>query len=130
MPTALAVSRYPGDITPHSSRYVEYLAKKKRCLISVYTRGVEHSLAFKLGETLAASQCLVSVPLRYSLPAPLVESVHYSPFETPEQCVAACQELLVSPERARAMRRANHAYYVSEVEPAAHVAKLLAACAR
>lgn len=130
MPTPLARSQYPDAVTPHSSKYVDYLARKKRCLISVYTRGVEHSLAFKLGETLAASQCLVSVPLRYTLPAPLLASTHYAPFETPEQCVAACHELLRSPDRARAMRHANHAYYVSEVQPAAHVARLLAACAR
>ena len=106
---------------------MDYLARKKRCLISVYTRGIEHSLAFKLGETLAASQCLVSVPLRYSLPTPLVAGTNYLPFETPDECVAACEELLGSPERARAMRHANHAYYVSEVEPAAHVRKIIAA---
>ena len=128
VPTPLALAEYPDELTPHSSRKVHYLARKKRCLISVYTRGIEHSLAFKLGESLAASQCLVSMPLRYSLPTPLVSGTHYLPFETPDECVAACEDLLASPERARAMRHANHAYYVSEVEPAAHVAKLLAAC--
>ena len=49
MATPLALERYPHDVTPHSSKYAEYLAVKKRCLVSVYTRGVEHSLAFKLG---------------------------------------------------------------------------------
>ena len=49
VPTPLALARYPGEVTPHSSKYAEYLALKKRCLIQVYTRGVEHSLAFKLG---------------------------------------------------------------------------------
>jgi hypothetical protein len=126
MATPLALAQYPDDVTPHSSKYVDYLAQKKRCLISVYTRGVEHSLAFKLGETLAASQCLVSVPLRYSLPSPLVAGTHYLPFETPDECVAACEALLTSPERARAMRYANREYYASEVAPAAHVGKIIA----
>ena len=113
-------------MTPHPSKYSAYLAVKKRCLVSVYTRGVEHSLAFKLGETLAASQCLVSVPLRYELPAPLVASRHFLPFETAAECVEACQRLLKSPSLAVEMRRANHTYYLSEVEPAAHAAKVLA----
>jgi hypothetical protein len=126
MPTPLALAQYPADVSPHSAKYAEYLAQKKRCLISVYTRGVEHSLAFKLGETLAASQCLVSVPLRYGLPEPLVAGTHYLPFETPDQCIAACERLLQSPTLAEAMRSVNHAYYVAEVEPAAHVAKVLA----
>ena len=125
LPTPLALERYPGDVTPHPSRSVEYLALKKRCLVQVYTRGLEHSLAFKLGEALAASQCLVSVPLRYELPAPIQAGRHYLPFDTPEQCIEACHQLLDDPARARAMREANHEYYVHEVEPAAHIARVL-----
>ncbi len=125
VPTPLALDRYPDDVTPHSSRYAEYLAIKKRCLISVYTRGVEHSLAFKLGETFAASQCLVSVPLRYELPTPIEAGRHYLAFETPEACIEACQRLLEDAGLAASMRTANHDYYVQEVEPAAHVARVL-----
>jgi hypothetical protein len=125
VPTPLALAQYRADVTPHSSRYVEYLALKKRCLVSVYTRGVEHSLAFKLGETIAASQCLVSVPLRYTLPAPLIEGHNYLSFDTTEEAVSACQRLLDDPALAQYMRHANHEYYVREVEPAAHIANVL-----
>ena len=125
VPTAFARATYPDDVTPHSSKYSDYLKLRQQCLIGVYTRGVEHSLAFKLGETFAASQCLVSVPLRYELPSPIEEGTHYLPFTTPDQCVAACQRLLDDPARASAMRHANHAYYAREVEPAAHVMKML-----
>lgn len=125
VPTRYALEHYPDDVTPHSSKYAEYLAVKKRCLISVYTRGVEHSLAFKLGETFAASQCLVTVPLKYQLPAPLEEGRHYLLFNTPAECVAACRRLLADAAMATAMRRANHEYYRTEVEPAAHVRRVL-----
>ena len=128
VPTPLAVEKYRDVLTPHPSKYVEYLALKKRCLVSVYTRGVEHSLAFKLGETLAASQCLVSVPLRYTLPRPLIDGDNYLSFETAEQAIAACQRLLDDAALAQHMRRANHEYYVREVEPSAHVANVLARC--
>ncbi len=125
VPTAYARQNFPGELTPHSSRYAEYLALRKRCLIGVYTRGVEHSLAFKLGETFAAAQCLVSHPLRYGLPVPLVPGEHYLLFETPEACVAACRRLFDDPALASRMRHANHAYYRQEVEPAAHVRRVL-----
>lgn len=125
VPTAFARAQFAGDLTPHSSNYAEYLRIKKRCLISVYTRGVEHSLAFKLGETFAASQCLVSVPLRYGLPEPIQEGTHYLGFEAIEQGVAACHRLLSDAALANRMRRANHDYYVREIEPAAHVLRVI-----
>jgi hypothetical protein len=125
VPTPLARQRYPDDLTPHSSKYAEYLKVKKRCLISVYTRGVEHSLAFKLGETFAASQCLVSVPLRYELPEPLEPERHYLGFETADECVAACRRLLDDATLAQQMRANNHRYYAEQVEPAAHLSVLL-----
>ena len=125
VPTPFARENFPEDLTPHSSKYTDYLRLKKRCLISVYTRGVEHSLAFKLGETFAASQCLVSVPLRYQLPRPIEPGRHYLEFETTEQCVDACRRLFDDPALAQEMRHANHRYYLDEVEPAAHLARVL-----
>jgi hypothetical protein len=128
VPTPLARARYAEDLTPHSSKYVDYLALRQRCLVSVYTRGVEDSLAFKLGETFAASQCLVSVPLKYQLPVPLVDGKNYVLYNTIDECLTACDRLLMSPQLADEMRHANHAYYRSEIEPAAHVSKVLDRC--
>lgn len=125
LPTPLALSRYPDEVTPHPARKRAYVALKKRSLVAVYTRGIEHSLAFKLGETLAASQCLVSVALRQELPEPLVSGRHYLPFDTPDACVEACERLLVRPDLAREMRRVNHEYYLTEVEPASHGQKII-----
>jgi hypothetical protein len=129
VPTAFAREHYPGDLTPHSSKYAEYLRIKKECLISVYTRGVEHSLAFKLGETFAASQCLVSVPLRYQVPKPLAPNGNYVLFDLVDECVAACHRLLEDRSWAQQMRENNHRYYLDEIEPAAHMANVLQRCA-
>ena len=123
MPTPLALERYPNDVTRHPSRYAAYLALKKRFLISIYTRGVEHSLAFKLGETLAASQCLVSVPLRYELPQPLVEGENYLSFDTPDQAVDACQRLFR--DSRLALRSRGQPCVPAGVEPARHLANVL-----
>lgn len=125
VPTTFARQHFPDELTPHSSRYAEYLRIKKRCLISIYTRGVEHSLAFKLAEPFAASQCLVSVPLRYGLPAPIEKDRHYLEFDTVDGCLEACHRLFSDLELARVMRRANHEYYLSEIEPATHVSRVI-----
>ena len=125
LPTPLARAQYPDELTPHPSDYSAYHTLRKRCMIGVYTHGIEHSLAFKLGETLAASQCLVSEPLRYGLPVPLTPGVNYLLFETPDECVAQCRRLMADSELAGVMRRANHQYYRSEIEPAAHVQRML-----
>ena len=123
--TDYAKQHYPDDLTSHSSKSQDYVRLKQRCLIGIYTRGLEHSLAFKLSETFAASQCLVSVPLRYGLPAPLEIGRHYLEFETIDGCIAACHRLLADLDAAQTMRRANHDYYRREIAPAAHLQRVL-----
>src|SRR4051812_32824231 len=97
----------------------------KRSLVGVYSRGLHHSLAFKLAEYLAASKCVVSPPFRNELPAPLVEGANYLQFQSVEQCVAQCQRLLRDADLAAAMRRQNRAYFLREVEPASHLRRCL-----
>jgi hypothetical protein len=125
VPTPLAMERYPNEISTHSSRRRLYTALSKRSLIGVYSRGLHDSTAFKLPEYLAASQCIVAEPPRNELPAPLIPGTHYLPYQNPEECVAACRRLLDDNKLAMAMRNANQAYYRSEVEPSAHVLRLL-----
>ncbi len=125
VPTPLALARYPNEVTRFPSRRTEYVRASKRNLISIYTRGLFHSTAFKLPEALAAAQCVVAEPPRNELPVPLEAGTHYLPFGTAAECVKACRELLADPARATAMRRANCAYYRAEVEPARHMANVL-----
>jgi hypothetical protein len=125
VPTDYAKRHYPDLLTTHASRRRDYVAMSKRNLIGIYTRGLHHSLAFKLSEFLAASQCIVSEPLRNELAPPLVEGTHFLEFGTADECVEQCRALLDDPERAHAMRRANYACYLSEVEPSAHLMRCL-----
>jgi len=117
VPTELARNRYPESLTNQPCRRSKYIRMAKRNLIAIYTRGLHQSLAFKLAESLAASQCIVSEPLRNELPVPLVDGEHYLLFRNPDECIAACRRLLNDPELAGRMRRANHAYYEENVRP-------------
>ena len=97
-----------------------YLELAKQCIVGVYSRGLHHSLAFKLSEYLAAGLCIVSEPLKHQLPVPLEAGTHYLPFTTHAECVAHCRRLLTDAEEASRMREANQAYYRKWVEPKAH----------
>jgi Glycosyl transferases group 1 len=123
--TRFALDRYPQDVSQHSSHRSRYLAMSKENLIGIYTQGLWGSNAFKLSEYLAASQCIVAEPPRGELPVPLKAGTHYLPFETLEQCMAACRRLLADHELATSMRRANHEYYLSSVEPSARMARVV-----
>lgn len=129
VPTELALKRYPREVTTHSSKRKQYTAMSKKSLIGIYTRGLHNSTAFKLAECLAASQCIVAEPPRNELPVPLEPGRHFLPFQTPDECVGACRRLFDDQQLANAMRRENHDYYRAEVEPAAHVTRILERCA-
>jgi hypothetical protein len=124
-PTPQAMRYYRELITPLSTQRSHYAATIGRCLVGVYVRGVHDSIAFKLGEYLAASRCIVTEPLVNEIPDPLVEGVNVMGFTTPEECVAACQRLLDDTGLQAGMRESNYRYYMSHVEPRAHALELL-----
>ena len=121
MPTDFARRHYADVILERAFRRKEYIRMTQRCLVGIYTRGLHHSLAFKLPEYLAASMCIVSDPLRNELPQPLVAERHFLEFRTPEECAAQCERLLRDPDTARAMRCENRAYYRRWVAPPEHL---------
>ena len=125
IPTEVAVKYYPDCLTSLQTDRRSFIEMGKRSLIRIYTRGICHSIAWKLPEYLAASTCIVSEPLRNQMPAPLEPGKHYLEYHSPEECVAACQRLLNDPKLVFEMRQNNHAYYQEEVKPSVHILKCL-----
>ncbi len=125
VPTAYAKEHYPDAVSDQPTRQSQYVALSKSSLVAIYTRGLCHSLAFKLPEYLAASKCIVSGELRNQLPVPLTEGLHYLGFRTPEECVERCGKLLEDRELANRLRREAWRYYQEEVKPVAHLSNCL-----
>jgi hypothetical protein len=125
MPTPFAIANYPDLVVREHFRRSEYIRMSGRCLVGVYSRGLYYSNAFKLGEYIAAAQCVVAEPPRHQLPEPLLAGKHYLPFASVDECVRACERVLSDPQLVARMRADNHAYYRSQVEPAAHVLNCL-----
>jgi hypothetical protein len=125
VPTPFAREHFPDVLLQESYRRTDYIKMVQRFLIGIYTKGLHHSLAFKLPEYLAASMCLVSDPLRNKLPQPLVSGQHYLQFETADECLAQCEWLLSHPQEAMEMRRQNFAYYRNWIRPPEHLLSCL-----
>lgn len=130
VPSDFARQRAPDLITALPWKMRAYPRLLQRPMISVYSRGLQDSLAFKMSEYLAAGRCIVGHVPTTVLPQPLLSETNYLPFVTPEECAAQCEYLLEHPADAAAMRRSNRAYYRQYVEPAAHVQDLLARALR
>lgn len=125
VPTAYAMRYCPDVITKNPCRHGRYLAFSKKSLVAVCSRGLHHSLPFKLPEYLAGSKCIVSDQLRNTLPVPLVAGSHYLQFSTVDECVRQCLEVFHRPELARELRGESWAYYREEVAPDVHMANCI-----
>ena len=93
-PTPHARRAYPELVSSLSTKRSSYASLIGRCLVCIYVRGVHDSIAFKFAEYLAASRCIIAESLVNEIPNPLVESVNFLGFKTPEGCVVACRRVL------------------------------------
>ena len=124
-PTAFAMKYFRDLVTNQPDGRGQYIMWSKRHLIGIYTRGLHHSYAFKLAEYLASSKCIVSAPLRNTLPVPLVAGKHYIEFSSPEHCVEQCQQIFRDHELASSLQEQAWQYYQEQVAPAAQAASFL-----
>jgi len=120
-----AQQRYPDLLTVHSDELSQYARFSKAHLIGISTRGLHHSMPFKLSEYLAASLAIVSEPVRNELPAAFADGRNFLEFHTPEECLEKCDRILSDPALAAALREASWRYYQAEVRPARHMANVL-----
>jgi hypothetical protein len=118
LPTPFARETYPDVVCQWDTRRSAYLKTMQTCRVGIYTKGLHHATAWKLGEYAAASLCMVASGFRYAFVEPFTAPRNYMEYATPEECVAHCVRLLENEEEARAMSRANHQYYLDHIRPA------------
>jgi hypothetical protein len=123
--SAYAQATYPDCLYPGDPGLKGHVALSKACLINVNTAGLHDSTSWKIPEYMAASRCIVSEPMHYTIPVPLVEGRNYLAFRSPEDCVAACERLLSDPAAANTMRGENDAYYRAHIRPDRLMARCL-----
>ena len=126
LPTPFARQNFPDVVCHWDTRRSAYLKTIQTCRVGIYTKGLHHATAWKLGEYAAASMCIVASGFRFTFVEPFTEPRNYLAYETPEQCVAHCVRLLENDDVARAMSRANYEYYVNHIRPAKQMRRWIA----
>ena len=116
-PTPFAKKHYPDCISPYNTDKKNYLKLVRKCLVTVTTNGLWDSIGWKFSEYLAASRCIVTEPLKYDLPVPIIEGENILTFNTPNECVLACKKILNNSDFSRNMRQNNEIYYQNEIKP-------------
>lgn len=115
------------EVPPGRENFAGHLQRSHASVINVSQAGVRGSTGWKLAECMAASRCLVSQPPVYRNLDNVIAGEHFAAYETSEECVAVCLELLSDPERVCAYRRAAFDFYRRYMHPRAAMARLLQA---
>jgi hypothetical protein len=115
---------YPECAAPKPMSHAEYIAFMKTCRICVYSHGVRDSLAFKLGEYLASSRCIVAQRIKTKLPVPLEDGRDVLFFDTAKEMVEKSRQLLDDEALQRRLSKGAHDYYQMHVKPRERVLQL------
>lgn len=126
VPTPFAREHFPDVVCHWDTRRSAYLKTMQTCRVGIYTKGLHHAMAWKLGEYTAASMCIVASGFRYTFVEPFTDPRNFLSYATPEQCLEHCVRLLENEEEARAMSRANFEYYTEHIRPAKQMRRWIA----
>jgi len=118
LPTAYAKKYFPDCITTNATDSRGYIKLLKSNLVGIYSRGLNHSIALKMSEYIAASQCIVTESIRNQVSGSFVEGENYLEFSDVDSCINQCEKLLTDKEFAQYMRQENHRYYLENLDPA------------
>ena len=94
-----------------------YLKKVHESDICIGSMGLHGSIGGKTGEYVAAAKAIVHEQMCYRVTGDFREGVNYLSFRTAQECVDAVVRLVENPERIRAMKKANAAYYQQYLRP-------------
>ena len=130
LPTPVAERACPELIDRSAGGRSVYLKDLRKSAISIYTRGLHGSTAWKLPESMAAGCAVVGEPLSHVLPEPLEDGVHLVHASTPEACVEACHRLLDHPDSLLEIQSNGRSYFDSYMHPEARMARVLARAAQ
>lgn len=125
IPTPYARMRYPDCLSRENHSRADYIRLMTSCRICLYTRGLRDSPAYKLGEYLAASRCIVSQRLQTVLPSPLRDGHEVLYGDDVEGLLEQCESLLSHEDRQERLSSNARRYYAREVEPSRRTLRFL-----
>jgi hypothetical protein len=124
VPDAYARQHYPDCVAPEKLDQNAYMQLVRSSRICIYSRGLRDSPAFKLGEYLAGSRCIVSQRFKTELSAPLEDGRDVLFFDTAEELVEKCRLLLNDTELQQRLSKGARTYYQQHVKPRQRVLQI------
>ncbi len=116
--TKFSESRCKDIVAPETStQKLNYLKKVKSSNICISTTGLHGSIGWQMGEYIAASKAIVSMPLNYELPGSFLENKNYLSFRNDNELITNIYSLLNSKEAQINMMNHNFEYYNAYVRP-------------
>lgn len=117
VPSRHVAKHFPDCAATVATSQRDYLAAVAAGGIGVSTRGLVDSNPWKLAEYTAVGAAIVSEPLAYVVPTPLREGLDYSSFQSIEECVVQCRQLLDDAELLNDRRVRSAEYWRCEARP-------------
>lgn len=94
-----------------------FLNAIKSCGICIYTRGLTFSTGWTLPEFLSQSKCIVAEKMDTRFPFPLLDDVQLLFFETDEELIRICKELIVDKEKRERISKNGIEYFNQYINP-------------
>ncbi|GAA0747857.1 hypothetical protein [Gaetbulibacter jejuensis] len=96
---------------------LNYLRVVKESNICISTTGLHGSIGWQMGEYVAASKVIVSMPLNYDLPGDFIKGKNYLEFRDIEELISQIKLLLNNKELQFNMMNENFKYYNTYLKP-------------
>lgn len=93
--------------------------------ICISTVGIGTSTPCKIAEYLGMGRCIISNPILDQLPVPLEHGKNILFYETPEECIQLCKEMLEDADKRHRIQQAAREYFVSHASPEATMRRVL-----
>ena len=88
-----------------------------RSLICITSTGLHRSIGWRFGEFVAAGKAILSEPLHFAIPGNFQEGKNYLSFNSIDEVVDKCDDLLCNPDKIHAMEYENFYYYFHYLKP-------------
>lgn len=121
----IAIREYPDLISDSIKDEVSFLEIMNKCGICVYTRGLKQSSGWTLSEFLSQGKCIIAEKIYNVIPFQLINGEQLLYFETEEELLQICKELLNNTEKRKNLGSNARSYYERYVSPVTFVENLL-----
>lgn len=120
-----SIRLYPEIISTIAGDPKEFLKAMKNCGICIYSRGLTNSPGWTLSEFLSQGKCIVAEKLENELPFPLVNNIQVLFFESNEELIEICKNLVSNISEINRLGKNAREYYENYVAPSIFMESIL-----